>query len=151
MVSSALRGGGLLAVLSDDRDEAAQLHAVGDQLVAAAGQRDRSGLSAPAQRQDQAAAVVQLVPPGGGDVPDADRGDDPVVRGVLRCAEQAVAFDHGDVLVPGGVEAGSGVQGYIGVDVDGRDASAVDELGQQGGVVAGAGTDLEDVVGRAGV
>lgn len=38
------------------------------------------------------------------------------------------------------------MQGDVGVDVDGGDPFAADELGDKGGVVPDSGTDLEDLV-----
>ena len=66
---------------------------------------------------------------------------------MLGCSLQAVAFHDPDVFVAGAVESLAGMQGDAGVDVDGGDlAIGADEFGQEGGVVAGAGADLQDVV-----
>jgi hypothetical protein len=44
------------------------------------------------------------------------------------------------------VEPGSGIVAQVGVDVDGGDLVRAEALIAQGGGVAGAGTDLQDVV-----
>jgi hypothetical protein len=51
------------------------------------------------------------------------------------------------VLVAGVVEGVAGVQGDVAVDVEVGDLTVVaDDLGEEGGVVASAGADLQDVM-----
>ena len=70
--------------------------------------------------------------------------DDGVEGGLFLPAEVAVGVADGDVVVADLAEGGGGAIGQGGDDLDGVDL--VDEAGEDGGLVAGAGADLEDFV-----
>src|SRR5262249_39258149 len=140
------------AVLAEHGYEAAELDGVGAQAIVVADERDAAGLAAPAQGDDKPAAGTELRPPGGRDVPGADGDDDPVVRCVVGVADGAVGGGDVDVAAAGGVEGLAGVRGHLGVDVDRADVSGpAGQVGQQRGVVAGAGADLQDAVAGADI
>src|SRR4051812_20826318 len=81
------------------------------------------------------------------DVPGADGDDDPVVGAVFGGGFGAVAGGHPDVGVAGGVEVAAGGGGDVGVDVEGGHlAGGAGQGGEQGGVVARSGPDLQDAV-----
>jgi hypothetical protein len=64
--------------------------------------------------------------------------------GVVRVAKRTVPRRHVHLLVSGVVEVAPGLGGNLGVDVDGGDlAVRPDQVSEQGGVVAGARTDLQ--------
>lgn len=141
-----------LAFLAEHGDEAAQLHRVRAQLVALSGERDAAGLASPAQRHDEAAAGRELGPDGGGDVPRPDGEDDAVVGCVLLCAQRPVPCEDLDVAVTGGVQRPACLCGDVGVDVDGGDlAGRACEVGEECGVVAGPGADLQDALSGADI
>ncbi len=72
-------------------------------------------------------------------------GEDGVIRGIGRVPVCSVAGDQGRGVADV-VEAGSGIVGQVGVDVDGSDLVRAEAFAEQGGGVAGAGTDLQGVV-----
>jgi hypothetical protein len=80
-------------------------------------------------------------------------GDQPVVRGGGRPAERAVAGDQAWGVAEAG-EAGPGGRRELVGDVDAGEAGAVgvaEPVAEQGGVVAGAGADLQHGRGVADV
>jgi hypothetical protein len=92
-----------------------------------------------------------LLAPGGHDVPGADGEDDPLVRRCIRVAPATVPADHVDLGVaePDGGEVRPRARRQIPVDLQRDDLSRVtDNLGHEGGIVAGARADLEDAVAR---
>lgn len=97
------------------------------------------------QRREQKAAGAQLVEPGRGDRTDGGGGEDAVVRCAGRVAVLTVPGD-GVRAQAEGVETGPGVVGEAGVDFERGDVIGAGPVGQQGGGVAGAGTDFENRV-----
>jgi hypothetical protein len=131
------------------RDEATLRAVNGAEVAVHLVEQHATGLSSPAEWNNEGAAVDQLVRPGVRQVPGADRDDDRVVGSAGGPSECAVAVDDGDHVVVGAGEGATRVRGDIAVDVDGGDlAAGSDDFGDQRGGVAGAGADLEHVVAR---
>lgn len=108
---------------------------------------DRAGLAAPPQRDDDAPALGELLPPGRGQIPGPSGDDDPVIGAAGLLAERTVTGDHSHVGVPGAGQPGPGILDRVRVDVDRGDRTAGSgQLAEQGGVVTGARTDLQDPV-----
>jgi hypothetical protein len=93
-------------------------------------------------RGEDQPAGSELVQPGGRDPADADRGDDPVVRGAIRVPVIAVGGEGGDAGDPGPVQRGGGLGDDAGGRVE-RDDRPAGDGADEGGGVAGAGADLQ--------
>lgn len=92
-------------------------------------------------REDQPARP-DLAEPGGRDLARSGRRDEPVVRGARLVAEHAVLGQHqqGQSEAAQALACGGG-DGRI--DLDAHDVVPPQPVGQQGGVPAGAGADLQ--------
>lgn len=80
-------------------------------------------------------------------------GQDPIIRRVRWIAPRSVCGDHGEWIAGGG-EGTAGVLGDVGIDFDAGDVGGAEAVGEQGGVVASPGADLQDPhpgVGMEGV
>ncbi len=115
-------------------------------------ERDRALRAPQVERDDDPAAGDELFPPGGGQVTDPDRCDDPVVRGAGRVSGGAVGRQHGHVRVPGRSQVRPGLVRDVLVQIH-RDhrAGGPDKMGQHGCVVPGAGPDLQHPLTRRDV
>lgn len=97
------------------------------------------------QRRQDARARRALGEPGAGDRVQRAGRDDPVVRRPLRHPSRPVPGDDGRV-VPGGVQMPACRLRDVGVQIDGRDQVVPQPVREQGGVVTGAGADLQHPV-----
>jgi hypothetical protein len=117
------------------------------------GEADRD-VDACVQRQwrHQHPSRGELLGPGRREVPHANGDLDAVKGALLEGAEPAVAAADRHPLHPGAGQVGAGGGRDLWVDLDAGDLPAWrDQLGQQRGVVAAAGADLQHVVARLGV
>ena len=80
-----------------------------------------------------------------GDCGDPAGGDDPVVEGVPDPSVGAIDARQEWVMAQAG-QPGAGSVDEFGVDVDGADVALAEPVAEQGGVVAGAGADLQHPV-----
>jgi hypothetical protein len=110
--------------------------------------------SAQPQRHDECPARGELGGPGTGDVPHAGGHQDPVERGPVGGAQPAIAGAYLDIGRRAGGNAGDGEVRLGGqrdgrVDVDGGHfPTGANQVGEQSGVVAGSGANLQHVVAR---
>jgi hypothetical protein len=91
------------------------------------------------------AAVSELFGPRPGDRGDGAGGDDPVERRVLGQPSGAVGSHQGGPETRRG-QPGAGQVDKAGVHFDGEHPLIAESMSEQGGVVAGAGADLQDAV-----
>jgi len=97
------------------------------------------------QRDQQPAVLGQLRGPLRGQVRAAHRGHDAVERRPLANAIEAVTAQHRDPGIPGTGQQPPGLCHHVLGDIHGdHQALIADQLGQERGVVAGAGPDLQD-------
>src|SRR5690606_14213708 len=119
------------------------------QIAVAALEGDRELGAVEGEGEQETTIGLELGQPLRGNVPAGGGEDDAVIRGVWGVAAHAVAGNHLDAVETGLGEMGAGGINQPFVDVDrGYAALLADEVGDEGGVVAGAGANLEHVVAR---
>jgi hypothetical protein len=97
------------------------------------------------QRHQQPAVLGELLCPLRGQVRAAHRGHDAVERRLFGNAIEAVAAQHRDPGIAGSGQQPPGLCHHVLGDIHGdHQALLADQLGQEGGVVAGARPDLQD-------
>lgn len=112
-------------------------------------EREGAGEAASVETEgdDDAASGGELVPPAFGQVPGPCRDHDPVVGRPARVARRTIPMDDIDALVAGCGQRGARARGEVLVDLDGGHlAGRAGELGEERGVDAGGGADLQDAV-----
>ena len=126
-------------------DAARQLTEIyGTEVIALPGDQDEHLLVAPADGDDQPAAVAELVEQGDRDVGGSRGHDDPVVGGVLGPAQAAVCALDIDIDV---AQLGQALAGGVGQLGDRLDAvHLAGEPAEHSRLVAGAGAELENGV-----
>jgi len=104
---------------------------------------------AQAQWQDEPAAQRQLLEPRRRNIPGARGEHDAIERRPFGISIAAIGTAHVDAIEPRGGEMLPRCNHHVLVDIDGDDLSGLaDEMRDERGVIAGAGTNLEDALAR---
>src|SRR5207253_1429549 len=137
------RSSGLPGVLADKLDEFAVAAKLGLHLAADLLHHGQGLVRDVPDRDHHAPALAELLEERRGDRGPAGRDKDPIEGRLVGPAERAAADADPHVVVAELLEERSGALGQARQALDGADAAG--ELGQHGGLIPGAGSDLQDL------